>query len=1093
MPDARLFSRRLSSPCLNTPTLARVHRHAPPQLFKGDLHYRCALPGFVETPGHASLRNAIHPSLGQVSDAPPSPDQTIYDTGAFCSATAVAGSDDAGQCAAGSGTQCAYFDEDPGNGLTSFDSVGLTFVVLMQAITFDDWATPMYALMSHDPELTYLVVSYFLAIVVLGGFFVVNLFLAVIFEEFLEEKEIDAASRDVTGEGAGTYAVAPASANATKGGAHAKGQAADKPKADEQMARAKAREAAGASRSSAATPLLRPSLERSDSSAAGNGFDGRGGSPSSPFVGGPSLMIAAFDDSAAAEALLAARASQWQHGESGSGDWSLRSIATSSALNNGATALVVLNLVLMAMPYEGMSETFAARLEATTFGITLAFIGEMGLKIVGLGWGGYWADRWNVLDGTIVSLSIGELLITDILSFLENGSVPNLSFLRILRMLRVMRMLRLMKSWKGLYRILSTFLRALMQISNLFVLMFLIMWIFALIGMQSFGGQYSEANGFSQVPCLGGVVCPDPGLEERPHYHFDYFGPAMNTVFILMSGEWIDALDPAAATTGKSAVFYFLAVVLIGRYLIFNLFIGILLGAFGEDDESSAGGAAAGGADRDGVSTGVDGTAAPGAADASAGTLARNTFREGEGSRAGSPSHGRAGGVASWPSDYALCLFPPQHPLRRACKLLVSLEAFDRFVMLMIIASCVCLALDSPRLDPASELAETLRSLDVLWTVLFTSEMLLKIVAYGFACSEEAYLTSAWNQLDATIVCASLTVLLAEHSPSLMGDDAKQHLRSVRMLRVLRPLRLVSRNAGMKLIVTSLLKAMPMVLDSAAVVLALMGVFAILGMQLFMGRLASCTDPTILTRAECTAAGMRAVFSVPGRSLKGGGGGGEAVERSIRWINPSFGSFDSFGAAMKLLTIMMTGDEWESPMFAMQAAVSRGVAPERDDYDAAGAIFSIAWMFIGSFFALNLFVGVICDSFTHIKNENDGKSATMTAEQQQWVNTMNAIVRSAPDKGVRPPNGIVRALLFQLVTSSLFDGFITMVIILNIGVMSCDYWGIEHDVENHNLYRNSLRGESDLARASLVRCCLRRRAHATRKSKRAISDRHSHA
>ena len=59
---------------------------------------------------------------------------------------------------------------------------------------------------------------------------------------------------------------------------------------------------------------------------------------------------------------------------------------------------------------------------------------------------------------------------------------------------------------------------------------------------------------------------------------------------------------------------------------------------------------------------------------------------------------------------------------------------------------------------------------------------------------------------------------------------------------------------------------------------------------------------------------------------------------------------------------MASGDEWEAPMYAMQAAQSSGQAPIRDDYDVSGAVFAVTWMFIGSFFAINLFVGVMCDS-----------------------------------------------------------------------------------------------------------------------------------
>ena len=86
---------------------------------------------------------------------------------------------------------------------------------------------------------------------------------------------------------------------------------------------------------------------------------------------------------------------------------------------------------------------------------------------------------------------------------------------------------------------------------------------------------------------------------------------------------------------------------------------------------------------------------------------------------------------------------------------------------------------------------------------------------------------------------------------------------------------------------------------------------------------------------------------------------------------------------MLLLFIMASGDEWEAPMYRMMGAVGAGVAPVRNDYEPWAQLFAVVWMFVGSFFALNLFVGVICDSFDRIKRESDA-SATMTAGQQQW-------------------------------------------------------------------------------------------------------------
>jgi len=105
----------------------------------------------------------------------------------------------------------------------------------------------------------------------------------------------------------------------------------------------------------------------------------------------------------------------------------------------------------------------------------------MTLKLTGLGCSNYWADGWNQLDGTIVILSAVDMGLTILLS----GGGVNLSFLRILRMLRMLRMLRLMKSWKGLYKICIAFARAMPQMSNMLILLFLIMMIFSLLGMQA--------------------------------------------------------------------------------------------------------------------------------------------------------------------------------------------------------------------------------------------------------------------------------------------------------------------------------------------------------------------------------------------------------------------------------------------------------------------------------------------------------------------------------------------------------------------------------------------------------------------------------
>ena len=157
--------------------------------------------------------------------------------------------------------------------------------------------------------------------------------------------------------------------------------------------------------------------------------------------------------------------------------------------------------------------------------------------------------------------------------------------------------------------------------------------------------------------------------------------------------------------------------------------------------------------------------------------------------------------------------------------------------------------------------------------------------------------------------------------------------------------------------------------------LAFQLVFAILGMQLFGGSLALCSDPAFTTREACLAGGRQlsedladlgtaqlapppvvgAAEATP-LAVGAAGGGGERT-----WMNPLIGSFDDFGQTLLLLYIMSTRDDWETYTFAGMDAVGPGVAPVRNDF-SGGALYFISWMFIGSFFALNLFVGVIVDN-----------------------------------------------------------------------------------------------------------------------------------
>ena len=198
-------------------------------------------------------------------------------------------------------------------------------------------------------------------------------------------------------------------------------------------------------------------------------------------------------------------------------EW-LRAVVTSSAFGAATNLLVGANLILMTMPYDGMSPERRQVLETITSQITNAFIVEFGLKLIALGCAHYWRDQWNCVDGMIVICAIGEKLVG---ALLTQPIGVQLSFLRFLRLLRVLRMLRMLRTFRGLHELFVSLAKAMRQMHHLLLLFALFLLIAALVGMQLFGGRFTPHTGFSREPCPRGI-CPDPTLEPVPRLHFDY-------------------------------------------------------------------------------------------------------------------------------------------------------------------------------------------------------------------------------------------------------------------------------------------------------------------------------------------------------------------------------------------------------------------------------------------------------------------------------------------------------------------------------------------------------------------------------------------
>ena len=141
-----------------------------------------------------------------------------------------------------------------------------------------------------------------------------------------------------------------------------------------------------------------------------------------------------------------------------------------------------------------------------------------------------------------------------------------------------------------------------------------------------------------------------------------------------------------------------------------------------------------------------------------------------------------------------------------AAEAIIDHRSFETTSIIIIMLNCVTLAMEDPTKAEVSDLDNTL---ETIFQVLYTIEMVLKIIGKGFILGKDSYLRDPWNVLDFIIVMSAYLTLFQslaaeeEVTNSSYGEEeeAGLSLQSLRAFRVLRPLRAVTGIRGLKLLV----------------------------------------------------------------------------------------------------------------------------------------------------------------------------------------------------------------------------------------------------------------------------------------------------
>ncbi|XP_019736042.1 sodium channel, voltage gated, type VIII, alpha subunit b [Hippocampus comes] len=779
------------------------------------------------------------------------------------------------------------------------------------------------------------------------------------------------------------------------------------------------------------------------------------------------------------------------------------------------TICIVLNTLFMAMEHYPMTEHFEGVLFVGNLVFTGIFAGEMFAKLVAMDPYYYFQEGWNCFDGFIVTLSLVELGLQD---------VEGLSVLRSFRLLRVF---KLAKSWPTLNMLIKIIGNSVGALGNLTLVLAIIVFIFAVVGMQLFGKNYKDC------------VCKIADDCKLPRWHMHDFFHSFLIVFRVLCGEWIETMWDCMEVAGQTmCLTVFMMVMVIGNLVVLNLFLALLLSSFSADNLAAT--------DDDGEPNNLQLAVARikiGIAwikahvrllvatvlkkpvedeqkpldelyEKKLNCIANHSVdinreldfaKNGNGTTSGigssvgkymidedymsfihnpnltvcvpiavgesdfenlntedfssesdvenskdlddtSSSEGSTIDIkpdveevavvevveeyldpeACWTDEcvakYKCCDVPITHGwgkhwwfLRKTCYLIVEHNWFETLIIFMILLSSGALAFEDVYIEQRKTIRIILEYADRVFTYIFILEMLLKWVAYGFV----KYFTNAWCWLDFFIVDVSIVSLIA----NALGFSDLGPIKSLRTLRALRPLRALSRFEGMRVVVNALVGAIPSIMNVLLVCLIFWLIFSIMGVNLFAGKYYFCYNDTqeemfhpneVNNRTQCFAL-MNDNHS------------------EVRWKNVKI-NFDNVGAGYLALLQVATFKGW---MDIMYAAIDSRKVEDQPLYEdnLYMYIYFVIFIIFGSFFTLNLFIGVIIDNFNQQKKKFGGQDIFMTEEQKKYYNAMKKLGSKKPQKPIPRPQNKIQGMVFDFVTQQVFDISIMILICLNMVTM----------------------------------------------------------
>ncbi|XP_057659985.1 voltage-dependent calcium channel type A subunit alpha-1 isoform X22 [Diorhabda carinulata] len=876
--------------------------------------------------------------------------------------------------------------QGPNNGITSFDNIGFAMLTVFQCITMEGWTAILYWM--NDAIGSMFNWIYFVPLIVLGSFFMLNLVLGVLSGEFAREREKVENRQEFL-----KLRRAAQLERELNGYVQWICKAEEVILAEERTTEEEKLHIMEARRRAARKKKLK-SMGKSKSTDTEEEQE--------EDEIGDDVLLAGYGKSSYLKSRVKGQtgcARFWRAEKRFR--FCIRHVIKTQWFYWCVIVLVLFNTICVAVEFHGQPQWLTNFLYYTEFIFLGLFMTEMFIKMYALGPRIYFESAFNRFDCVVITGSIFEVIWSE----LKGGSFG----LSVLRALRLLRIFKVTKYWSSLRNLVISLLNSMRSIISLLFLLFLFILIFALLGMQLFGGQFNFEAG-------------------TPNANFNTFPIALLTVFQILTGEdWNEVMYNGINALGGPNVamiysLYFIVLMLFGNYTLLNVFLAIAVDNLANAQELTAAEEEQAEENKEKqaleLEKEMEALQMEGGLKMDAGLSSPVKSRKKVEEKAEEEEIVGPKPMLPYSSMFILS---STNPVRRGAHWVVNLRYFDFFIMIVICLSSIALACEDP-VDENAFRNVILDKFDYAFTSVFAVEMLLKVIDLGIILHPGSYLREVWNIMDAVVVICALVSMGFDFAKRPEAANLST-IKSLRVLRVLRPLKTIKRVPKLKAVFDCLVNSLKNVINILIVYILFQFIFAVIAVQLFNGKFFYCTDASKFTAVTCK--GQYFVYEEDSDVPK---------VQNREWLPQKF-HYDNVPMAMLTLFAVQTGEGWPQILQNSMAATYEDQGPIQN-FRIEISIFYIVYFVVFPFFFVNIFVALIIITFQE-QGEAELQSGEIDKNQKSCIDfTIQArpLERYMPSK-----RSSFKYKIWRIVVSTPFEYFIMMLIVFNTLLLMMKY------------------------------------------------------